>query len=236
MIVGGVFGLLVVGFLGGSLAHPSFTNALTGPPEGGGVSCDVKRVGTNDAGGVDSRFILNADGTVTARFRVTGTDCHMTVTLVSWNAPNGTDGKPYEQQTLFAKTTAKFTTGDHTITAKMPNCFYQIDLVTGSDVSMYPTTSFSSQGRLRGNLHGGAQPCTVPTPTPTPAPTPVVETASTTLPNTGPGEIAIVAVLALAGGYIFHLRHLHKQRRLAHATHHVTHRGSAKTHRAHKKS
>jgi hypothetical protein len=70
---------------------------------------------------------------------------------------------------------------------------------------------------------------TKPTPTPTKppktppkSPTPVVETASkvTTLPNTGPGAIIIVFVMALAGGYVFHLRHLHKQRHQTHHRHH----------------
>jgi hypothetical protein len=72
-----------------------------------------------------------------------------------------------------------------------------------------------------------------PKQTPPPA-TPVVETASkvTSLPNTGPGAVILVFVMALAGGYIFHMRHQHKQRHLAHATHHGSHRA----HRSHKRS
>jgi hypothetical protein len=214
MVVGGVFGLLVVGFLGGSLAHPSLTNAIVSGGETGGVSCDVKRVGTNDVGGENSRFILNADGTVTARFEVTGTDCHQAVTLDTWQAPNGTDGKPYAAQKLFSRTTGVYQTGFHTISTKMPSCFYQVDLLVGK--ATVTTVPYTSATPLRGNLHGGTQSCDTPVATPTP--TPQVETASSTLPNTGPGAIILVFVLALAGGYIFHIRHHHRLQRHAHAT------------------
>jgi hypothetical protein len=225
MVVGGVVGLLVVGFLGAFSVHPDSTSA-----DILGSTCAVKRVGTNDAGTANSRFTLNSDGTVSAKFQVSGFNCHEVVTLVTWNAPNATDGIPYSSQTLFAKATGTYGVGEHTITTKLPNCFYQADLVTGSDVSMYPTTSFSSQGRLRGNLHGGTQPCTT-TITPPPSTTPVVETAATSLPNTGPGAVLIVLGLAILGGYIFHMTHRHRQHKKV--THHSAAHRKPAHHRAH---
>lgn len=224
MIVGGVVGLLVVGFLGAFSVNPEVTSATTAGGGNAGGNCAVKRVGTNDAATATSRFTLNNDGTVSARFQISGFDCHEAVTLVTWNAPNATDGIPYSSQTLFAKTTGTFGVGEHTITTKLPNCYYQADLVTGSDVSMYPATSFSSQGRLRGNLHGGTQPCTTTTPpvTPPTTPTPVTESASvTSLPNTGPGAVLIVLGLAILGGYIFHMTHRHRQHKKS--THRAVH-------------
>lgn len=86
--------------------------------------------------------------------------------------------------------------------------------------------------------HPTPKPPKTPTPKPpkttTPPPTTVVETASTTLPNTGPGEIVMVAILAIAGGYIFHIRHNHKLRRAAHAAHHTTHHTAHPVHHPHK--
>lgn len=65
------------------------------------------------------------------------------------------------------------------------------------------------------------------TTTPTPATT---ASAITSLPNTGPGDVLIVAVLAVIGGYVFHMthRHLTQKRRLA--TH--SHRAKRRTHHA----
>jgi hypothetical protein len=64
----------------------------------------------------------------------------------------------------------------------------------------------------------------VPTSTQTPdsTPTPVTTAAVTTsLPNTGPGAVVIIAVLSVLGGYIFHMthRHIKHKRRLRHAVH-----------------
>jgi hypothetical protein len=47
-----------------------------------------------------------------------------------------------------------------------------------------------------------------PPPTPTPSP-PVVASEMVSLPATGPSEIAIIGLLAVVGGYIFHVTHRH---------------------------
>lgn len=67
------------------------------------------------------------------------------------------------------------------------------------------------------------------TPAPT-TPTPVqVETTATSLPNTGPGAVIIIAIASVAGGYVFHMghRHIRNKRR---TTHHTTHRGGPTHH------
>ena len=214
MVVGGVFGLLVVGFLGGSFAHPSLTNALTSPSGGSGTSSDSSCIVKTDA---NNTFTLNKDGTITALFNVVGTDCHQAVTLVSWQAPNGITGKPYSEQKFFASSTVTFRAGTHELSVKLPDCYFQVDLIKGSE----PTdtnggAAYVKEGRLRRSFHGGSHSCTPPTTTTTPE-TPAVEKDSATLPNTGPGAVILIFVMALAGGYLFHVTHHHRARRAAHA-------------------
>ena len=76
-------------------------------------TCKVMATGKkNTAGNADSRFVLNSNGTVSATFEVTGPEnCKMDVTLVSWEAPNATNGRPYELQKLFAHVTGTFGKG-----------------------------------------------------------------------------------------------------------------------------
>src|SRR5688572_11145687 len=82
------------------------------------TECSVKAVGTkNTAGNTDSRFKLNSDGTVSATFEVKGgKDCKQTVTLATWQAPDGDKGRPYELQKLYAHKTGTFGVGKHTLT------------------------------------------------------------------------------------------------------------------------
>jgi hypothetical protein len=54
----------------------------------------------------------------------------------------------------------------------------------------------------------------VPVSTQTPESTPVVQTAAVTeLPKTGPGSAVIIALLAILGGYLFHVTHRRVQRK-----------------------
>ena len=87
------------------------------------------------------------------------------------------------------------------------------------------------------------KPVVTPTPTPTPVapisttpstqtppstPTPVVTATAATvpasLPNTGPGAVIIIALLAVIGGYLFHVGHRHIRKRRA-----GTHNSGAKS-------
>jgi hypothetical protein len=42
----------------------------------------------------------------------------------------------------------------------------------------------------------------------------------TELPNTGPGAVLIVGALAVVGGYLFHITHLHVRHKRRLTTHH----------------
>jgi hypothetical protein len=55
------------------------------------------------------------------------------------------------------------------------------------------------------------------TPTPPPPPTTITTTAKD-LPNTGPGAIMVIALLAIIGGYVFHM----SQRKVKHKRHHAS--------------
>lgn len=55
--------------------------------------------------------------------------------------------------------------------------------------------------------------------TPPPTVTPPTPTAPTALPNTGPGAVFVILGLAIVGGYVFHIKHLHSKHK-RHATHH----------------
>lgn len=215
MFVGALVGVMVVGFLGGSTIHPGSANAATGEP--------IKPIGGNCVVKTDANNTYKITGSkATATFDVTGNCTSQAVTLTSWEAPNGTDGKPYSSQTLFAHSTGTFAPGTHTLTVALPNCYYQLDLILGSaptDATGSP--DYAMQGILRRSLHGGTQSCaTTPTPTPTnPTPTPLSSTP-TALPNTGPAALFIVVGLAIVGGYVFHMTHHHvKKRKHARAAH-----------------
>jgi cell division septation protein DedD len=68
------------------------------------------------------------------------------------------------------------------------------------------------------------KPTASPTPTPKPSPTPTpittTPTSVTALPNTGPGAVIVIGVLAVAGGYVFHMTHRHIKHKRRAATHH----------------
>ncbi len=68
-----------------------------------------------------------------------------------------------------------------------------------------------------------------PTPEPTPPPTEVTPAAAKALPNTGPGAILIIALVAIIGGYVFHMTHQRKLRKHHAAVHH--HSSARKHHR-----
>jgi len=147
--------------------------------------------------GKDTFSIKNSN--VTATFTVTGNSCKVDVTLAAWQAPNGDKGMPYDQQKLYSHATGTFKPGTHTLTTKLPNCYYQVDLVTGSKpTDAYGGPRYATENRLRRSLHGGTQSCTPVTPpvTPptTPTPTPTIQPTAT-LAKTGASANAIVAIV-----------------------------------------
>ncbi len=144
---------------------------------------------------VSLSYAVGAD-TVTANFAVRNTNngsgtCTQDVTVAAWNAPNGTDGVPFNQQTLNDSKSGTFTVGNHSLTVKKPKCFYQIDLLRGLNPNMLSGSGATinyADWQYVSSAHGG-QACVAPTPV-TPAavtPTPVA------LPNTGPGSVVLIA-------------------------------------------
>lgn len=152
-------------------------------------------------------------GRVSSTVTVTGTYCTADVTLVTWKAPNGTDGKPYSAQKVYDYQTLKQVgPGTYTLSAKMPDCYYQVDLLnlpTPTDPNGGPDYRGS---QLLGYLHGGSQSCDQPSPTPSPTPkptptptpikptpTPVVPTPTPVAPTPTPGEVLPAATLPDTG-------------------------------------
>lgn len=83
----------------------------------------------------NKNFTYNTDGTVTAHFKVEGTDanCKKDASLAVWSAPTGkqyplTDQKFYDGATL-----TNLGRGEYSLTADLPCGFWQIDLVEGPD-------------------------------------------------------------------------------------------------------
>jgi hypothetical protein len=172
-------------------------------------ACSVVATGTkNTTGASNSRFVANNDGTVTGSVTVTG-DCQQTVTIASWQAPDATHGLPYSAQKLYAHTTATFGAGVHTLSVKLPDCYYQVDLVRGGSATGANGGAVYDTSVMMGSLHGGSKVCTTPTPpttpvTPTTPETPVTPapTMPGSLPETGASFLIAVfgvGIAAIAG-------------------------------------
>lgn len=183
--------------------------------------CRVNAVGTtNTTGQADSRFAV-VDGKVTARFIVEGdSNCTKDVTLAVWQAPDGDKGKPFDQQKLFAHKTDTFSVGTHDLTVDLPDCYYQVDLVRGSNSTDKDGGPLYGSENMIAALHGGTTVCETSKP---PVETPVTPPATTTpaeetpfggqggateeptvLPNTGVGaNVAIFAGAAMVLGTAF---------------------------------
>lgn len=99
--------------------------------------------------------------TATGRFTVPAGCPGTHVLMASYTAPNGTDGKPYTAQKLFASKRDKFGPGAHSLSVQLPNCYYQVDLARGTVLPNFNSTTYtaSPQHILLAAKHGGTQPC-----------------------------------------------------------------------------
>jgi hypothetical protein len=187
--------------------------------------CKVAVVGnTNTVGKSDSRFVENGDGTVSAKVVVSGTEpCTQTVSIASWKAPYGVNGyTPIKDQTLVDSKTVTLGLGTHTITIKIADCRYQVDLLYGAKTTTPSGTAEYPAEQKLGWVQAGTKVCAKPVTTPNPAPTPAPVTPTTPtppangggdqpapaaeLPNTGAGNIAavfFVTTLVAAAAYRF---------------------------------
>jgi hypothetical protein len=117
--------------------------------------------------------------TATVTFTIAAGCDAVEISLVSYEAPSATfDEQTASQQKLFAKDTGTFSTGEHTLTVALPNCYYQTDFVYGAPIDQLGPVGtnnfYSSQFRLIQELNGGEQSCDTTTTTTTTPTTPAV--------------------------------------------------------------
>lgn len=68
---------------------------------------------------------------VTAKFTLRGeANCRYDMTLATFETP-AADAKPFKDQKLFSYKSGTFGRGTHTLTTTMPDCYYQVDILTG---------------------------------------------------------------------------------------------------------
>lgn len=108
-------------------------SAVTGAAAEDTKDCKVTAIGEYKVIDTANSTFKTVGENVQVKFKVEGnSSCNKQVTFVAWNAPNGTDGKPYSAQTVHDKKTASYKPGTYTMTVKKPLCYYQIDFVRGS--------------------------------------------------------------------------------------------------------
>lgn len=121
-------------------------------------------------------------------FEVKGdANCKKVVTIASWQAPNGTDGTPYEAQKLYKFNTGTFGVGRHTMTVELPDCYYQVDIVRFANPTAEDGGPVYENHRLLDFKHGGTRPCEDKPEQPVKPAEKVVK--PTVLPNTGPASV-----------------------------------------------
>jgi hypothetical protein len=182
-------------------------------------TCTVAAVGTaNTAGAANSKFTVE-NSTVSTKVKVTGdANCQQTVSLVTWKSPNNTNGRPYNVQTVVDKVTKVVGPGTYTLTSKIPDCYFQADIVPGTKVLPTNGADYGADHMgLLGYMWGGTQTCVdkpvtpvTPTTPETPA-TPVQPAAPVAapaeLPNTGPGAIfGLAATVSIVSGALYSIR------------------------------
>ncbi len=107
-----------------------------------------------------AKAVINVSNNVaTARVSIPKKCGPTQISFASYKAPNGTNGKPYANQSLFAVTTKTFQPGRNTISVNLPDCHYQVDLVRGTPISDFTNTTYHKQNRFLGAVHGGSKSC-----------------------------------------------------------------------------
>jgi len=184
--------------------------------------CDVPKLALGAPTGKNMEVNGDSIGdTITATFEVTGENCTTPVTLAVWKTVNGPEakGSPIEQQVFFGSTTKTYGPGkNQTITAVLPNCYWQADLLVGSNPKApdgtahyaYQNGQILSVHPLRDFTFGGKKSCAETPKTPeqpkgkgadTPQVAAAVTPTPTTLPATGAGAVAgtFIGISSLAG-------------------------------------
>ncbi len=184
VILGSMFGLFVI-FTG--TAHAAGTNCLN----------------QSSAHGV----VTVSGLTATAKFTIPNSCGAQQVSFVSYKAPSA-NGQPLSQQVVFHSTTQTLNPGTYQMQIQIPDCFYQVDLVRGTVITQFNGSTYHGENRWLAGKNAGTKVCestsaTTPPVTPTNT-TPSVLPASTTLPNTGPGNALLVGLAATTFAGLLH--------------------------------
>jgi hypothetical protein len=116
---------------------------------------------------------INLSGDSVVAYFVVATGCTSEqVSLVSYTAPAATyDRNTASQQVVYSSSTGYYPTGLSSLSVTVPNCYFQVDLVTGPVISQLgppeSTNYYGDEGRLLNADNGGTQACATPTATPT---------------------------------------------------------------------
>ncbi len=178
------------------------------------ATCSIAFVGTtDDQGKSTSKFTNNGNSTVSATLVVKGdSNCQQTISVASWRAPYGINGfAPLVKQTLLNSSTTTYGVGSHTLTVKVADCMYQVDVTHGTNPTVNGTPVYGST--LFGWVQAGTTVCepapvtpvvpvTPATPTPVVPVQPAAPVEPTVLPNTGAGNtIALFGAVTIAAAF-----------------------------------
>jgi hypothetical protein len=209
------------------LAVSSFAVAMPHTTSAAGATCDAHGIGNKIlTHSTDNTAYVIKDGKATVTFDVSNCAKGIDISIIAWKAPNGTTGKPYAQQTMFAHKTDHFSNGRHSMTIALPDCFFQVDTVTGTKLTGSTGEAWHYDSRQVAFMHGGTKSCVVKTPvtpvttkpekpvTPTPTPTPVTPVVTPAeLPHTGPEALVDTFLGATGAGTLVHRFATRKSRR-----------------------
>lgn len=186
--------------------------ATAGATANNTTTCDIPKLALGEPAGKNMKVEGNK---VTATFTVTGTNCTTPVTLAVWKTPSA-NGQPINDQVFFGHTTQTYGPGVHTISANIPDCYWQADLLVGDKPKAADgTANYAYQNGkiltvhpLRDFKFGGDKKCTEQPKTPEQpkggagegGPEEVAATV-TEMPKTGAGAMAatFAGVTASAG-------------------------------------
>lgn len=141
-----------------------------------GVVASVAAARSSDGCPASGAVTPNGDitvsgGVATASFTVAAGCTIPQISLVSYQAPSATyDESTADQQVRFQEVSeSNVTAGTYTLQIAIPDCFFQVDLVTGPPIEkLGPAGSdnfYGKQNRLIVGMNGGTQACAAPPPT-----------------------------------------------------------------------
>ena len=152
-----------------------------------------------------NKSITQSGNKVTAKFIVSGdADCKKSASIATWKWYSRF-GLPLNEQELYKTATGTFGPGTHTLTAEVPVCYWQADLVQGTRPTAADGTAdyrFENGDLLMDAAFGGDGVCKKGGETPSAPQTPATDVSTiTTLPSTGAGSVlATATVLGLGAG------------------------------------